>query len=310
MRKHYKKGNRNQAGVDRIASHLGRTPNAIRGMVSSMKLSKKHNRAWTQRELEFLADNYGRMPAEVVARRLKRSKNALKIIAYRKLGIDQRSNIYTASNVANIMGIACPKTIVRWQEVGYIKGKRAPFSYGNHTVWFFDYEDIIECLRKRPWLVDLKKMETCYFRSIVQEAYDKNPWYTCAEAAPLLGVKDKNAVHRYIYRGWLPAVKKPGGPHQGVWIIRLKDIRHFQLYDPRPEHRRAMTLPTHIKTQMDKAATKAWTALHRGRFESFGYWASQWATLNRIGRFKMPDPFAELIDIANEHKSEGKEVDN
>jgi predicted site-specific integrase-resolvase len=199
-----------------------------------------------------LAENLGRMPKEQIAKRLKRSENALKIAAYRKLnGINQRSNIYTARNVAELLGIPCSKTIIAWMEKGYIKGKRAPFAYGKHLVWSFEYEDIEACLRERPWLVNIAKMERSYFKTIVKEEYEKDPWYTCAQAATFLGLVDINAVHRYIHRGWLPAVRKPGGPWQGVWIFRQSAIDAFLKNDPRPERRRCIYIKSKRRKWLD-----------------------------------------------------------
>ena len=68
------------------------------------KFAKKEP-PWSKDELEFLNDNYGLMPAETLAHRLGRTKNALKIISFRKLKIDQRSNLYTARAVAIELGI-------------------------------------------------------------------------------------------------------------------------------------------------------------------------------------------------------------
>lgn len=116
---------------------------------------------------------------------------------------------------------------------------KAPFSYGKNRVWGFTFEAIEECLRKRPWLVDYRKMERSFFRSIVKDAWDRDPWFTSEEAAPKLGLVDHNAVKRYIRRGWLPAVRKPGnGSWQGTWILRQSAIDAFLRDDPRHEHRR------------------------------------------------------------------------
>ena len=65
----------------------------------------KKEPVWSAEELEYLAENYGRIPAREIGRRLQRSCNALKIISFRKLGINQRSNIYTARAVATELGI-------------------------------------------------------------------------------------------------------------------------------------------------------------------------------------------------------------
>lgn len=120
---------------------------------------------------------------------------------------------------------------------GFIKGTRAPFSYGLNRVWSFEYEAIIECIRKRPWLAHIKRMEQSYFRTVALEEYQSNPWYTCGEAAPLLGLVDHNAVQRYIKRGWLRADRKPGAGGLGQYVIRQRDIDVFLLDDPRPGNR-------------------------------------------------------------------------
>ncbi|MFH0810343.1 MAG: hypothetical protein V2A77_07740 [Pseudomonadota bacterium] len=65
---------------------------------------------WTEEELDYLADNYGRIPVEQICQHLRRSKNALKIAALRKRShggehLNQRSNIYTARAVASDLNI-------------------------------------------------------------------------------------------------------------------------------------------------------------------------------------------------------------
>lgn len=65
---------------------------------------------WTEEELDYLAENYGRIPREQICRHLRRSANALKIAALRKRShgrehLNQRSNIYTARATASVLGI-------------------------------------------------------------------------------------------------------------------------------------------------------------------------------------------------------------
>jgi hypothetical protein len=222
---------------------------------------------WTPDELEYLSETYGRQDKAVIARHLGRSENALKIVAYRKLnGLNQRSNIYTARAVADALGVACSKTIVRWMERGFIKGKRAPFSYGGIRCWRFEYEDIIACLRERPWLVNLKRMERSYFRTVVREEYDKDPWYSTREAAAVLGLADINPVHRYIYRGWLPALRRPlvsrNGHGSWGWIIRKSHIDAMLANDPRPARRRLILIKTkranRLRQGLPVAVVKEW----------------------------------------------------
>ncbi len=261
---------------------------------------------WAEWELEYLADNYGRIPAEKIAQHLRRSPNALKIISFRKLDINQRSNIYTARALAQELGVSCAKTIVAWYDRGYLKGQPAPFKYGLNHVWFFDYDDIIECLENRPWLCNLRRMPESYFKSIVKKEWDKNPWYTRDEAAQFLGLITIGPIYRYIQHGWLVANRRPRGGGKGEWIIRHSVLAEFQLNDPRPLHRKGVTLPETIAHELDRSEEKAWTQLARGKFQMFGYWASvhqRFAATVRDPNHK--NPFIELMKIAKERGKNG-----
>ena len=258
---------------------------------------------WADWELEFLADNYGTMPAEDIAKRLRRSTNALKIICVRRLGINQKSNIYTARSTARELGISCAKIIVAWHDRGYLQGKLAPFMNGPNHVWWFDYEDIIVCLQQRPWLCNLKRMPPSYFRSVVQAEWEKNPWYTKAEAGQFLGLADGNPVYRYIKMGWLPACRRPMGGGKGAWIFRHSDLAEFQLHDPRPSHRKGCSLPETIEHALARAEHRAWNQLARGKFQMFGYWASVHQHLAATVNRNHQSPFQWLINVAKEVKS-------
>lgn len=116
-------------------------------------------------------------------------------------------------------------------------------------MWGFTYEALEECLRKRPWLLDYRKMERSFFRSLVKEAWDADPWFTSDEAAPQLGLVDPNAVKRYIHRGWLPAERRHSdGAWQGTWIIRQSVIDNFLENDPRCEYRRLSLVKSRHQT--------------------------------------------------------------
>jgi hypothetical protein len=256
---------------------------------------------WAPWELEFLAENYGRMSREEICRRLNRSPNAQKIKAYRRFRMNMKTNIYTARSTARELGISCAKIIVAWHDRGYLHGKLAPFVNGPNHVWHFEDEDIIECLRQRPYLCNPKRMPQSYFRSVVREEWDKNPWYNRREAALFLGISSPDAIGRYITRGWLPAVRRPAGGGYGEWIIRHSDLAEFQVNDPRPDARKSATLASSIDTDMQKAMEKAFVALARGRFQMFGYWASVWTHLNALNK-RVESPFQALVDYAKMRK--------
>lgn len=50
-----------------------------------------------------------------------------------------------------------------------------------------------------------------------------------------------------------------------------------------------------LEHELDVAERKAWDALGRYKFQMFGYWAAIWVHLNRIGKFKRPNPWRDLV---------------
>ncbi len=183
-------------------------------------------RHWTPEELEYLSNHYGLMSDTVLAHHFHRSEIAILLAARKKLGQRKKDNFYTAAELTRLLGLSCAKQIVGWLEQGWLKGEKAPIRQGQYFLWLITYENIVGCLRKHPWLVNLKRMERSYFRSVVIEEWERDPWYTCAQVAPLLSVKALHAVYRYIYLGWLPAERKSGG-HWGAWIIRRSAVQAF-----------------------------------------------------------------------------------
>lgn len=206
-------------------------------------------KAWTDEELQYLGDKYGLVAMKTLARNLRRTEGAVYQATKRRLN-HQRiyDNFYTARELSRILVVGDAKTIVYWVERGFLKGKRAPYYQGNNRFWLFSENNVVRCLRERPWLVDLRRLPQHYFRSVVLAEWERDPWYGCQAVAPLLGMKTDDAIQRYIYRGWLPAVRKPGGPWQGAWIIRRSAIEAFLANDPRQEHKRMLASATRHRT--------------------------------------------------------------
>lgn len=193
---------------------------------------------WSTEGLEYLREHYGKTPDRTLARRLNRSRNAIVLVARRKLnGQRRKDNFYTAAELARIIGTPCAQKVVDWVGRGWLKGTKSWMCQGPYKLWRFSEREITRCLRQRPWLVDVRRMEESFFRSVVIEEWKRDPWYGAAQAAPQLGVTTLHVVHRYIHLGWLPAERKPGGPHQGVWIIRKSAIEAFLQNDPRPGYK-------------------------------------------------------------------------
>ena len=50
--------------------------------------------------------------------------------------------------------------------------------------------------------------------------------------------------------------------------------------------------------ELDAAERRAWDSLGRYKFWMFGYHAAIWVHLNRIGHFKRPNPWRDLVMVA------------
>ncbi len=198
---------------------------------------QRAQKRWTEEELEYLGNKYGLVSERAICRHLQRSPDACRIIAIRKLHSNRKMNFYCGRELARALGVPDSKTIMNWALAGWIPVRKSVVKAGKFRAWLFRDKNIVKFLREKPWLFDLAKMPEHYFRTIVREEYERDPWYNCEQAAPLLGVKTDDAVQRYIRHGWLPAVKKPGGPWQGVWIIRRSAILSFLANDPRRQYK-------------------------------------------------------------------------
>jgi hypothetical protein len=56
-----------------------------------------------------------------------------------------------------------------------------------------------------------------------------------------------------------------------------------------------------LKDHLAEAEAKAWDSLGKYKFQMFGYWAAIWVHLNRIGGFKRPNPWRQLVKFAREN---------
>jgi len=79
----------------------------IRAQLKRLKLTRVKEPPWTQEELEYLSDRTGVISDEAISRHLNRSKNALKIARYRKLGgVTKWTNVFSARAVARELGVS------------------------------------------------------------------------------------------------------------------------------------------------------------------------------------------------------------
>lgn len=193
----------------------------------------RYKHKWTPEELHYLSDHYGLLLDGTIACNLGRSVCGISWAA-RKLKLRRKDNLYTATELARVLGIAGSETVIGWVQRGWLKCRRGPLKAGLNRAWVFTEGTVAKFLRQRPWVVDLASMTEHYFRSVVEREWERDPWYTCQQAAPLLGVKADTTVQDYCSRGWLSADKNPqrGGRS---WVIRHSAIQEFLANDPRPQ---------------------------------------------------------------------------
>ncbi len=190
---------------------------------------------WTPEELEYLSNHYGLVSDKTIACNLNRSVYGVAWAAHR-LGLRRKDNLYTATELARILGVAYTGRVIGWVRRGWLKCRRGPLKAGLNRAWVFNERTVAKFLRQYPWIIDLRSMPEHYFRSVVRREWERDPWYTVEQAVPLFGFTNSDAVYRYINRGWLLAERKPWGCHR-AWIIRHSSIESFLKNDPRPEHK-------------------------------------------------------------------------
>ena len=265
--------------------------------VACVNKPARSDQHWSREDLGYLADHYGLISNEMIARHLERTVSSIPLTARRKLHLKLTDNFYTAEELARTLGIREAVTIIRWMREGWLKGSSRPI--GKRRFWCFVEEDIVEFLRQRPWLVcisgetlkhahrwqieqyepfiargecqcgavrffadvidreilkqvnqlnnstDLppvppnKLMGPHYFRSIIAEEWERDPWCTTTQAAPLLGTSI-SSVYRYILKRLLTADMQDADGKRS-FIIRRSIIEAFLANDPRKRLRHDAT---------------------------------------------------------------------
>ncbi len=201
-----------------------------------------NGKCWKQEDLDYLADNYGLLPTQTLARHLKRTKIALLLATKRRLGIHMKMNFITAQEVGRIFNVSCAKVITdTWVGKGFLESRRLETKQGSSNFWCFTEENLVAMLRRYPWLPKaeppaFRQINHPYYRNIVYQEWEKDPWYTAIQVARIIGWATTTPVEKYIREGSLACEKRPGGPWQGANIIRCSSILNFLADDPRRFH--------------------------------------------------------------------------
>lgn len=185
---------------------------------------KPEGRVWT-RERRFTLQNLIEqgLPDPAIARRLHTTTDAVHL-ARKRYGIPcRRASTMTARAVAALLGVGCAKSITRWVDRGYLRGKRG-WRQGSHPVLMIDEADLLAFLEDvahwQRWSPD--RITDPLLREWAQEMRGNVRFLTLSEVADRYYVQPAT-VHSWIEKGYLPAVRN------GNHLVRESDLASFTL---------------------------------------------------------------------------------
>ena len=123
-------------------------------------------RKWTEEELEYLFDNYGKIPSQEIAVKLNRTQHAVKNKLARS-GVSIFHDFYTATLLGNELN-RNKSTVMKWYKNGWLKGAKSRWTRGYLTPpMIFQEENIVCFLKKHKDLFSNHKIPNLYFRNVM-----------------------------------------------------------------------------------------------------------------------------------------------
>jgi hypothetical protein len=225
LRKLIAAGWRHQA----IGAALGRPENGVTSRWHLLRRGlRKH--AWSPVEDALIRDTAGWRTCESIAAELGRTPAAVSGRAA-VLGIHwwrpdaRRINIgFTGTQIADLLGVACSKSVIDWIAKGYLPASRRAPRLGEHSykVAYRIMPDALRAfLRDYPWLYDRDRIKDRGWAAWVARNVPREGWIGTREAAPLLFMTEAG-VALAIRKGDLRAEKV--GPN---WVISESAIRAY-----------------------------------------------------------------------------------
>lgn len=118
---------------------------------------------WSEKEIEYLVQNWSEKGLDGCAKRLKRTEVAVRLKAKRLGlgGVVRGSEYLSGQSVANLLGIDI-HSVLRWMDMGLLLYKSAPFtdrSDGRRTITMVSIENLEQFLQNNINLWDSRKMK-------------------------------------------------------------------------------------------------------------------------------------------------------
>jgi hypothetical protein len=198
------------------AARLGRTYADI--AVIRQRLAKKGLivlplrpawRPWTRQELWTLRDKLEQgWSYRKIAKHLKRTETSVVLKCRRRNErLTTLPEIFSARDVADLLGLGCAKTVTRWIDAGYLKA----FKGGRHPrhIYRIHAADLWDMLQNESlWMAwEPARITDPHWREMTQELRAGKPrWVSAGEVARRFHVSI-NAVNQWAHKGFLPSVK-------------------------------------------------------------------------------------------------------
>lgn len=190
--------------------------------------ARKPQRTWTRTRLMQLASLLEEgLTDAAIARKLGTTVNGVKL-ARKRYGIKPRTAVLlSATTIARRLGIGCGKTVTRWLESGWLRGRRGQ-RRGPNRQWYVTEAAVLDFLEDPAhWhRYDPARIVDADIREWVTELRRGVRFLSMTEAAERCFVEPKT-VYQWIRRGWLPAVRP--GMH-GNHLVRESDLDACQAW--------------------------------------------------------------------------------
>lgn len=189
-----------------------------KGLISIHK--RAYHAPWSTDQMEYLEEEYSFKTMSSICKRLNRSELAV-ILKKRRMGLTRTENFYTATMLARIFHVD-PKKLIYLHQKGYLKGRRAAYHQGPSRPYVFQEEDVEAFIRAYPFFLvpDMNRKNEChYFRGVLREEWQRDPWMNSKAAAYFVGC-EVDALLRAARRGIIKGYQLSPNSRWSLWWFR------------------------------------------------------------------------------------------
>jgi hypothetical protein len=144
--------------IDELAKRLAVPRTIVKYWAREIGLARRKEPRWTPEDEAYLECNLHRSSLADIAKKLGRTKTAVKLKA-KRIGVNKCGQAgYTMRGLC--MGLGCDhKQVERWLERGWIKGTRRHTERAQHDVWYFSDAAIRRFVMQHPQEVDQRRFD-------------------------------------------------------------------------------------------------------------------------------------------------------